>query len=134
MCDTADGPAGWQSTVDAAWQPQPGREHRAGGELGKGFTVPQRAQHMPSWGLELIRAGAVGVCVFNEDCSGGGGRKKRKKERCCWAGAGAAADTRYETDTKDMNGHVCACTTADAADCPGKWQSTAREEALHTQS
>lgn len=63
MCDTADGPAGWQSTVDAAWQLQPAQESRAvegaGVELRKGFTVPQRAQHMPSWGLELIRAGAV---------------------------------------------------------------------------
>lgn len=64
----------------------------------------------------------------------GVGERKREQERRCWAGAGAAADTRYETDTKDMNGHVCACTTADAADCPGKWQSTAREEVLHSQS
>lgn len=90
------------------------QERELGARSSKGFTVPQRAQHMPSWGLELIRAGAgwpvcaASVCVFNEDTSrggGGGGEKLLGWRRRC---------SRYEireTDTKDMDvdvhGHVC---------------------------
>lgn len=121
MCDTADGPAGWQSTVDAAaWQPQPGQEPGAGAGAGarssKGFTVPQRAQHMPSWGLELIRAGAgypcvLRVCVFNEDTSRGGRERRSRGGTAGLAQALQQIRDRYEGHERG-HGHVCVCVHA----------------------
>lgn len=104
MCDTADGPAGWQSTVDAAaWQPQPGQKPEGRSrsrEPGAAKDSPSRSEHnicpRGVWNsLERALAGPyvlrVCVCLMRTPVE-----EEEEGRRNCWAGAGAAADTRYE--------------------------------------
>lgn len=76
MCDTADGPAGWQSTVDAAWQPHKSPEQEKKQEENWRKDSPSRSEHnicpRGAWNsLELALAECVYVCLMRSAAGGG---------------------------------------------------------------
>lgn len=87
MCDRADGPAGWQSTEDAARQPQSPSEDN---------ICPYGARN------SLERASCPCVCVCVCLCLMRTTEARSRRRRCCTE----ELSSRYETDTRHMDMHA----------------------------